>query len=90
MTGPVFGSVVCVVGQNGRAALSGPASRIPLGAAGLLPDVYGRTLPVERAILSAAAAFGATLLVLPLGDTEEARDRAISIARLAASIRAAG
>jgi hypothetical protein len=59
-------------------------SRIVLRSAGLVPHVYGRGAPMERAILSAAASMDASLLVLPLGGTEHARNQAISIARFVA------
>ena len=59
-------------------------SRIVLRTAGLVPHVYGRGSPVERAILSAAASMDASLLILPLGGTARARNQAVSIARFVA------
>lgn len=60
------------------------ASRIVLQAAAMVPEVYEDGVPATQAIVAAAAAEDASLLVLPLGNTMSARNRAATIARLVA------
>jgi hypothetical protein len=55
--------------------------RIVLETTGVLPEVLGDELVPEAAITSAARSFDPSVVVLPLGDTPDARTRAISIAR---------
>lgn len=57
------------------------SSRIVLQATGVAPRILGEYVAPERAISSAAVALDATLLVLPAGNTENARSNAELIAR---------
>jgi hypothetical protein len=79
------GSVAVVPAPEPNRALeraTAATSRIVLQAAGVVPRVFGERVPSDQAIMSAAAAMDASLLVLPLGNTERARRRAALIARL--------
>jgi hypothetical protein len=57
-------------------------SRIVTQVAGIVPQVYGRPVRGDRAILSAVESMEASLLVLPLGRTARARRDAALVTRL--------
>ena len=57
------------------------SGRIVLRATGVAPRVFGESVPPERVIPSVAAAQDATLLVLSVGSTDNARSKAALIAR---------
>ena len=56
--------------------------RIVLETTGVWPEVLGDELAREAATLSAVRAIDPSIVVLPLGDTPDARTPALSIARL--------
>jgi hypothetical protein len=70
---------------NARLQRATAASRrIVLRTSGDAPRVFGVYVPPERLIPSVAITLGATLLVLPVADTDAARRRAVLIARCVA------
>ena len=76
------GSVAVVPAPKPNRALeraTAATSRIVLQAAGMVPRVLGGRVPFDRTILSAAASMDASLLVLPLANTQGARRRTASI-----------